>query len=198
MGMNSKGDSGYRQDLYLINNSERIIIERLPGPLEQFSAASPAAKTVIILFAIVAAIVIGFMDYFNLHFGGAASEQQLAFGRMAAETDKTGPQIDYWTESFNIIQSEAARRDNRVRSVDVKQIATPERYERWYGSVVDKRNGYIGNGRFQWFFNYLLPIGGGKYETVCGYGIARLQQKQFGVFVQQKWIVEEYRITYRN
>ena len=196
--MNSKGDGGYQQDAYLINSSERIVIERLPGPLEQFSAASPAAKTLIILFVILSVAISSIMDFFNLRYGGVASEQQLALGKMVKAADITGPEINYWGGSFEIIQSEAARRDNRIRSVDVTQMTVPERYAKWYGTVADKRSGYVGNGRFQWFFNYLVPTSNGKYETVYGYGIVRLVQQPMGIFVQQRWVIEKIEITYRR
>jgi hypothetical protein len=138
------------------------------------------------------------MNYFGLSYGGIASEDQLRKGIIATDEQKTGPDFNYLAEAFDAIRAEAVRRDARARKNDILMESMPERYKMWYRGAADYRVGYIDNSRYQLFFSYKIWLSNGKSERIAGYGTVRLEQSTVGMFVRQKWTVEEFRITYRK
>ena len=187
--------SDFQVELFEIDG-KRHIVSRIPGPSDFWADATPENRfrsTVLIIFFCLGILV---MDSFSLHWGGVASEAQLLKGTLATEAEKTGPNRHYWGEAWTLTRTEVARRDPRVRAMDVNMETHPERNRIKYGNPHNSTNGYIGNGRYEWCFFYFAP-GQGQTKFIYGTAIVRLdQQKQLGLFVRQEWIVEDYKITY--
>ena len=136
------------------------------------------------------------MDYNHLRFGTAvASESQMRRGIYAPTEFKTGPNVDYCQEAENIIKEQVVKQDTRVKNTSgVHTEKEPEKLPSYYGSV-DKRRGYIGNGRFRVFFWYIVRETG-KSRMVCGYGVAKINQSVVGFgLVRQVMTLEELKIT---
>lgn len=195
MLMYGRKRSELQVDLYEIDG-KRHVITRVPGPSDIWADSTPEIRFRSTIIIILLCIGILLMDTLNLQWGGIASEAQLIKGNLATESEKTGPNRQYWNEAWAFVRVEAVRRDPRVKLMDVEMEIPPERYGKKYGYPAYLKNDYIGNGRYSWCFYYLIQ-GQGQTEFVYGTAIVRLdQQKQLGVFVQQEWIVDDYRITH--
>ena len=177
-------------------DDKRHIVSRIPGPSDFWADASPEVRFKSTIIIVIICIGVLIMDYFHLQWGGVASEAQLMNRNLAVESEKTGPSRDYWYEGWLYIREEVAKRDPRIKPMDVKMENTPERYKKFFGNLPYKANRYIGGGRFHYCFSYII-LGSDHTEFVYGTVILRLdQRKQLGLFVQQKWIVDDFKITY--
>ena len=177
-------------------DGKRHVVSRIPGPSDFWADATPDVRfksTIIIVIICIFGLI---MDYFSLHWGGVASEAQLMNRNLAVESEKTGPSRDYWYDAWLFTREEVAKREPRIKPMDVKMENTPDRYKRFYGNLPHKANQYVGGGRFHYCFSYII-LGSDHTEFVYGTVILRLdQRKQLGLFVRQQWIVDDYRITY--
>ena len=177
-------------------DGKRHLITRIPGPSDFWADATPEIRFRSTIIIIVICIGVLLMDTFNLNWGGVASEAQLMKGTLATEAEKTGPNRHYWGEAWMFARTEVAKRDPRVRAMDVNMETHPERNRKLYGNFQNSPNSYIGNGRYQWCFFYFVS-GKGQTEFIYGTAVIRLdQQKQLGLFVQQEWIVDGFKITH--
>ena len=177
-------------------DDKRHVVSRIPGPSDFWADASPDVR---FKTAIIIAIICIFgliMDTFHLQWGGIASEAQLSKGNLATEIEMTGPSRNYWYDGWLFIREDVAKRDPRIKPMDVKMENTPERYKKFFGNIPYRGNQYVGDGRFFYCFSYII-LGSDHTEFVYGTIILRLhQRKQLGLFVQQKWIVDDFRITH--
>ena len=177
-------------------DDKRHVVSRIPGPSDFWADASPEVKfktTIIIVILCIFGLI---MDYFHLNWGGVASEAQLLKGNLATESEITGPSRNYWYEAWLLSREEVAKRDPRIKPMDVRMENTPERYKKFFGNIPYKANQYVGSGRFFYCFSYII-LGSDHTEFIYGTIILKLdQKKQLGLFVQQRWGVEDYRITY--
>ena len=177
-------------------DDKRHVVSRIPGPSDFWEDASPEVKfktTIIIVILCIFGLI---MDYFHLNWGGVASEAQLLKGNLATESEITGPSRNYWYEAWLLSREEVAKRDPRIKPMDVRMENTPERYKKFFGNIPYKANQYVGSGRFFYCFSYII-LGSDHTEFIYGTIILKLdQKKQLGLFVQQRWGVEDYRITY--
>ena len=177
-------------------DGKRHVVSRIPGPSDFWADATPDVRfksTIIIVIICIFGLI---MDYFSLHWGGVASEAQLMNRNLAVESEKTGPSRDYWYDAWLFTREEVAKRDPRIKPMDVRMENTPERYKKFFGNIPYKANQYVGSGRFFYSFSYII-LGSDHTEFIYGTIILKLdQKKQLGLFVQQRWGVEDYRITY--
>ena len=177
-------------------DDKRHVVSRIPGPSDFWADASPEVRFKTAIIIVIICILGLIMDYFSLHWGGVASEAQLLKGNLATEIEITGPSRNYWYDGWLLSREEVAKRDPRIKPMDAKMENTPERYKRFYGNLPHKANQYVGSGRFFYCFSYII-LGSDHTEFVYGTAILRLDQKQqLGLFVQQKWIVDDFKITY--
>ena len=138
------------------------------------------------------------MEHYDLSFGGVASEEQLRMGSLAPANQQTGPKVNYYLQAVDFIKAEVARLDTRIKSEDVNEQLTPERYPTWYSQSIDKKSGFIGDSQYRFFFYYLYKDGY-KYRRVNGYGRVKILQESKGTyFVKQIWKMEELKITYQE
>ena len=177
-------------------DDKRHIVSRIPGPSDFWADATPDVRfksTIIIVIICIFGLI---MDYFSLHWGGVASEAQLMNRNLAVESEKTGPSRDYWYDAWLFTREEVAKREPRIKPMDVKMETHPEQRLKFYGSGHKLGNQYLGNGKFHYCFFYII-LGSDHTEFVYGTIILRLdQKKQLGLFVQQKWIVDDFKITH--
>ena len=177
-------------------DDKRHVVSRIPGPSDFWADASPEVRFKTAIIIVIICILGLIMDYFSLHWGGVASEAQLLKGNLATEIEITGPSRNYWYDGWLLSREEVAKRDPRIKPMDAKMENTPERYKRFYGNLPYRGNQYIGDGKFFYCFSYII-LGSDHTEFVYGTIIVRLdQRKQLGLFVQQKWIVDDFRITH--
>ena len=177
-------------------DGKRHVVSRIPGPSDFWADATPEVRFKTTVIVVILCVFVLIMDYFHLNWGGIASEAQLSKGNLAAESEITGPSRNYWYDAWLLTREEVAKRDPRVKPMDVKMENTPERYKRFYGNLPYRGNQYIGDGRFFYCFSYII-LGSDHTEFVYGTIILKLdQKKQLGMFVQQRWVVEDYRVTY--
>ena len=177
-------------------DDKRHVVSRIPGPSDFWADASPEVKFKTTIIIVILCIFVLIMDYFHLNWGGVASEAQLLKGNLATESEITGPSRNYWYEAWLLSREEVAKRDPRIKPMDVKMETHPERRLKFYGNAHKLGNQYIGNGRYNFCVYYLIQE---RWQTELVYGtiILRLdQRKQLGLFVQQKWIVDDFRITH--
>lgn len=179
-------------------NGKRVLVQRVPGISDIFSNFSPKTQQRIIVAICILFIISCVMDHFNLRLGGIASEEQLRYGTFAQNDSMTGPNINYSLEAQNIVRAEAMKRDLRIKGKwDVNIAIAPERYPTLYAGVVDRRNGYIGQGRYQVLFWYIVRDSAGKSVIHYGYGRVRLVQEPLLFFVKQVWVLEDFKITHK-
>ena len=177
-------------------DDKRHVVSRIPGPSDFWADASPEVKFKTTIIIVILCIFVLIMDYFHLNWGGVASEAQLLKGNLATESEITGPSRNYWYEAWLLSREEVAKRDPRIKPMDVKMETHPERRLKFYGNAHKLGNQYIGNGRFHYCIYYLIQERG-QTELVYGTIILRLdQKKQLGLFVRQQWIVDDFRITH--
>ena len=177
-------------------DDKRHVVSRIPGPSDFWADASPEVRFKTAVIIVIICIFGLIMDYFSLHWGGVASEAQLMNRNLAVESEKTGPSRDYWYDAWLFTREEVAKRDPRIKPMDVRMENTPERYKKFFGNIPYKANQYVGSGRFFYCFSYII-LGSDHTEFIYGTIILKLdQKKQLGLFVQQRWGVEDYRITY--
>ena len=177
-------------------DGKRHVVSRIPGPSDFWADATPEVRFKSAIIIVIICIFGLIMDTFHLQWGGIASEAQLSKGNLATEIEMTGPSRNYWYDAWLFTREEVAKRDPRVKPMDVKMETHPERRVKFYGSGHKLGNQYIGNGRFHYCVYYLIQDRG-QTEFVYGTVILRLdQRKQLGLFVQQKWIVDDFKITY--
>ena len=177
-------------------DGKRHVVSRIPGPSDFWADATPEVRFKSTIIIVILCIGVLIMDYFHLNWGGIASEAQLMNRNLAVESEKTGPSRDYWYDACLFTREEVAKRDPRVKPMDVKMENTPERYKKFFGNLPYRGNQYIGDGKFFYCFSYII-LGSDHTEFVYGTVILRLdQKKQLGLFVQQKWIVDDFKITY--
>ena len=177
-------------------DGKRHVVSRIPGPSDFWADATPEVRFKSTIIIVILCIGVLIMDYFHLNWGGIASEAQLMNRNLAVESEKTGPSRDYWYDAWLFTREEVAKRDPRVKPMDVKMENTPERYKKFFGNLPYRGNQYSGGGRFHYCFSYII-LGSDHTEFVYGTVILRLdQKKQLGLFVQQKWIVDDFKITY--
>ena len=179
-------------------NGKRFVVSRFPGPSDVWHDATPAGKFWTVIIIVVIILVYGIMEHFNLKFGGVASETQMKIGSLAPVETQTGPNINYGLESWDIVRTEAARLDSRIRKENVQQETTPVRYPTFYPNLRDMRSGYLvgSGGQFQWFFSYLVR-NGNKYERISGFSVVNLIQEPVGFMVRQKWEIKQFVISNR-
>ena len=177
-------------------DDKRHVVSRIPGPSDFWADASPEVRFKTAIIIVILCIGVLIMDYFHLQWGGVASEAQLLKGNLATESEITGPSRNYWYDGWLLSREEVAKRDPRIKPMDVKMENTPERYKKFFGNIPYKANQYIGGGRFYFCYSYLI-LGSNHTEFIYGTVILRLDQKQqLGLFVQQRWVVEDYKKTY--
>ena len=177
-------------------DGKRHVVSRIPGPSDFWADASPEVRFKTAIIVVIICIFGLIMDYFSLHWGGVASEAQLMNRNLAVESEKTGPSRDYWYDAWLFSRDEVAKRDPRIKPMDVKMENTPERHKKFFGNIPYRGNQYVGDGRFFYCFSYII-LGSDHTEFVYGTVILRLdQRKQLGLFVRQQWIVDDYRITH--
>ena len=177
-------------------DDKRHVVSRIPGPSDFWADASPDVRFKTAIIIVILCIFVLIMDYFHLNWGGVASEAQLLKGNFATEIEQTGPSRNYWYDGWLLSRDEVAKRDPRIKPMDVKIENTPERHKKFFGNIPFKANQYIGGGCFYFFYSYII-LGSDHTEFIYGTIILRLdQRKQLGLFVQQKWIVDDFRITY--
>ena len=177
-------------------DDKRHVVSRIPGPSDFWADASPEVKFKTTIIIVILCIFVLIMDYFHLNWGGVASEAQLLKGNLATESEITGPSRNYWYEAWLLSREEVAKRDPRIKPMDIRMENTPERYKKFFGNIPYKAYQYVGSGRFFYCFSYII-LGSDHTEFIYGTIILKLdQKKQLGLFVQQRWGVEDYRITY--
>ena len=177
-------------------DDKRHVVSRIPGPSDFWADASPEVRFKTAVIIVIICIFGLIMDYFSLHWGGVASEAQLNKGNLATESEITGPSRNYWYDGWLLSREEVAKRDPRIKPMDVMMETHPERSVKLYGNSHKLGNQYIGNGRFHYCVYYLIQERG-QTEFVYGTIILRLdQRKQLGLFVRQQWIVDDFKITY--
>ena len=190
--------SHLQTDLYEVNG-KRILVQRIPGISDFWADATPAQSVIMIIVIVVIILVGSVMNYFDLLFGGVASESQLK-SSLSQKSEQTGPNLNYGLEAQHIIQNEAVKRDSRVKEIgNVNIETTPERYQSNYRGITDRRVGYIGQGQYQVFFWYIIRENH-KSTMVYGYGLTRINQSSVALLpmVKQIWSVVDFRITNTN
>lgn len=190
--------SHLQTDLYDING-KRVLVQRIPGLSDFWADASPAGKVFTVILIAVIILVYGIMEHFDLKFGSSvASETQMKLGSFAPVEMQTGPKINYWAESWEMVRTEAARLDTRIRKEDVRQETSPAQYPMFYPNLRDTRSGYLSGsgGQFQWFFSYLVR-NGKHYERISGFSVVYLIQEPVGFMVRQKWEIKQFVISNR-
>lgn len=170
-------------------NGKRVFVYRYPD-----LSMTPEAIGLFIVFLIGFSI----LEFFNLNFGGIASEEQLKWGITAKAEIKTGPNKDYYSEAIDIIKKEIYKRDAQIKSSDIVFVERhPEDMPFAYALSPRQQAGYIGDGRFRVCINYFVNTGNGM-NNIFVTAIVRLQQEKAMLFlVKQKWNVEDFKTTYR-
>ena len=151
-------------------------------------------------FGILLIFLIGFLilDFFNLSFGGIASEEQLKWGMTAKAEVRTGPNKDYYSEAVDILKREAIKRNTALKNTGLIFVEWhPEETTFLYGMKNGQRAGYIGNKKFRVCLYYIINTGNTTKVTYA-MGIVRLEQEPVAFWVRQTWTVDSFRITYQQ
>lgn len=105
-------------------DDKRHVVSRIPGPSDFWADASPEVRFKSAIIIVILCIFALIMDYFSLHWGGVASEAQLMKGNLATESEMTGPRRNYWYDGWLYTRDEVAKRDTRIKPMDVKMENT--------------------------------------------------------------------------